>query len=86
MENNNVQLKSKSKVLAGVLGIILGGLGVHNFYLGYVKKGLIQLVLGICGFFTCGITFAISEVWGLVEGIMILSGRIDKDSNNTLLS
>ncbi|HOR74428.1 MAG TPA: TM2 domain-containing protein, partial [Kiritimatiellia bacterium] len=31
----------KSKVAAGVLGILLGALGVHKFYLGYTQAGLI---------------------------------------------
>lgn len=34
----------KSKIAAGLLGIFLGVFGVHNFYLGYIKKAVIQLV------------------------------------------
>ena len=34
---------SKSKLTAGLLGIFLGSYGVHNFYLGYIKKAVIQL-------------------------------------------
>ena len=34
---------NKSKVAAGLLGIFLGCYGVHNFYLGYIKKGIVQL-------------------------------------------
>ena len=37
----------KSKVCAGLLGIFLGTYGVHNFYLGYTKKAVIQLVLSL---------------------------------------
>src|SRR5262245_28268981 len=33
----------KQKIVAGILGILLGGLGVHSFYLGNSKKGVIQL-------------------------------------------
>ena len=37
---------SESKrITAGVLAILLGGWGVHKFYLGYTSAGLIQLVL-----------------------------------------
>lgn len=62
----------KSKLVAGLLGIFLGGLGVHNFYLGFNKRGLIQLLVSVL---TCG-TFAIfMEVWGLVEGIFYLMGK-----------
>jgi TM2 domain-containing membrane protein YozV len=56
----------KSRVAAGLLGILLGGFGAHNFYLGYTNKAILQLVLTI---FTCGI----ASIWGLVEGILILT-------------
>ncbi len=56
----------KSRVAAGILGILLGGFGVHNFYLGYTNKAILQIVVTI---FTCGI----GSLWGLVEGILILT-------------
>lgn len=34
----------KSKIAAGLLGIFLGSLGIHNFYLGFNKRGLLQLL------------------------------------------
>ncbi|MBU3702060.1 MAG: TM2 domain-containing protein [Acidimicrobiia bacterium] len=55
----------KSRVVAGILGILLGGLGIHNFYLGYNKKAVLQIIVT---FVTCGI----GSIWGLVEGILIL--------------
>ena len=51
------------KLVSGLLGILLGGLGVHKFYLGYTKEGIIQIVITI---FTCGI----GSVLGLIEGIL----------------
>lgn len=72
--------QGKSKVAAGVLGILLGGFGVHNFYLGYNAKAIIQLILGILGCFV-GFTILVSSIWGLIEGIMILTGSIDRDGN-----
>lgn len=75
----------KSKVLAGILGIILGEFGVHNFYLGYTSKGAIQFTLCLCGIFTCGLTSIIAGVWGLVDAIMILTGSIDRDGDGNLL-
>lgn len=70
------------KVLAGILGILLGWIGIHKFILGYNKEGAILLVLGLLGFFTCGITSAISGVIGLVEGIIYLT-KTDADFYNT---
>ncbi|WP_247040530.1 TM2 domain-containing protein [Arthrobacter rhizosphaerae] len=61
----------KSKIAAGLLGIFLGGLGIHRFYLGYTTIGVIQLVLTVVvGIFTLGLV----GLWGVVEGIMILAG------------
>jgi TM2 domain-containing membrane protein YozV len=70
----------KSKMAAGLLGIFLGGLGIHRFYLGYIPIGVAQLVLALLGFVTCGITSIASWIWGLIEGIMILTGSIAKDA------
>ena len=62
----------KSKVAAGVLALFLGGFGIHNFYLGYTSKGLIQLLGSVlsCGFL--GVPIAI---WAFIEGILILTAR-----------
>jgi len=54
------------KLISGLLGILLGGLGVHKFYLGYTKEGIIQIVITIL---TCGI----GSVLGLIEGILYLT-------------
>jgi TM2 domain-containing membrane protein YozV len=70
----------KSKLAAGLLGIFLGGLGIHRFYLGYTGIGIAQLALGLGGFLTCGITSIASGIWGLIEGIMILTGSINRDA------
>lgn len=52
----------KSKLAAGLLGIFLGGLGVHNFYLGFTKRALIQLLVSLL---TCGFGAVPMEIWGL---------------------
>lgn len=54
------------KIVAGILGILLGALGIHKFYLGYTKEGVLQIVITIC---TCGI----GSVIGLIEGILYLT-------------
>jgi TM2 domain-containing membrane protein YozV len=64
---------AKSKIAAGLLGIFLGGFGVHNFYLGYTTKAVIQLILTIV---SCGI----GSIWGFIEGILILTGSINTDA------
>ena len=62
---------TKSKLVAGLLGIFLGTFGVHNFYLGYNGKAVAQLLMTIL---SCGALAAVSAVWGLIEGILILAG------------
>ncbi|MFO7905356.1 MAG: TM2 domain-containing protein [Planctomycetota bacterium] len=56
--------RGKNKVTAGVLGIVLGGLGVHHFYLGSITAGIIVLVLSCC--------VGLGAIVGLVEGILLL--------------
>ena len=57
---------SEKKIVAGIFGILLGGLGIHKFYLGYTKEGIIQLIIGVL---TCGV----GGVIGLIEGIIYLT-------------
>ncbi len=57
--------QQKSKIIAGILGIFLGGFGIHNFYLGRTTRAVIQLVLTI-------FTFGVASLWGFIEGILIL--------------
>ena len=81
---------AKSKMAAGLLGIFLGSLGVHNFYLGYTGKAIAQLTLTIVGILTSCLFFGIflylgAYIWGLVEGIMILTGSINVDANGCAL-
>ena len=68
----------KSKLVAGLLGIFVGGLGIHNFYLGNNSRAVLQIVLS---FVTCGA----ASLWGFIEGIMILCGNINTDANGVPL-
>ncbi len=74
----------KSRTLAGILGILFGYFGVHNFYLGYTTKAVIQLCVTIVGLLlSCIVIGAFIvmgiAIWGLVEGVMILAGSINVD-------
>ncbi|MEG0315068.1 MAG: TM2 domain-containing protein [Erysipelotrichaceae bacterium] len=81
----NENSSEKSKVVAGLLGIFVGSLGIHNFYLGFSSKGILQVILTIAGLATCGITSIIAEIWGLIEGIMILTNKAPVDSEGKIL-
>ena len=71
------------KILAGVLAILLGSLGVHKFILGYTKEGIIMLVVTlVLGSFTCGIGATLMWAIGIIEGIMYLT-KTDEEFYNT---
>ncbi len=72
----------KSKLAAGLFGIFLGAFGVHNFYLGYIGKAVAQLLITVLSCFTLAV---VSEIWGLIEGILILSGSIAVDGKGNPL-
>ena len=83
--NNNNTINNgvaKSKIAAGLLGIFLGSFGVHNFYLGYTGKAVGQLLITVL---SCGFLSFVSAIWGLVEGILILTGSINVDAEGNYL-
>ncbi|TAD75852.1 MAG: TM2 domain-containing protein [Oscillatoriales cyanobacterium] len=59
----------KSKNTAAILCFLLGGLGIHRFYLGHTWIGVVQLL-------TCGGCL----IWSLIDSIAILTGDL-KDSH-----
>ena len=66
---------AEKKVVAGILAILLGGLGIHKFYLGYTKEGIITIIL--C--FGCG------GLIGIIEGIIYLT-KSDEDFVKTYIT
>jgi TM2 domain-containing protein len=76
----------KSRIAAGLLGIFLGGFGIHRFYLGFVGIGLTQLLLStVVAIATCGLSYAVAHAWGFVEGILLLVGAMNRDAHGTAL-
>lgn len=63
---------SKSKVAAGLLGIFLGGLGIHKFYIGCTTAGVIMLLIWLFGFVLFGFPSMIIALIGFIEGIIYL--------------
>lgn len=83
--NNPSVVFGKSKIVAGILGIFLGGFGIHNFYLGYSSKGLTQLLLTTVGWIFLGLGPLIAGIWGFIEGIDILLGNTKDSNGNDLI-
>ena len=61
----------RSFIVALLLSIFVGGLGVDRFYLGYIGLGILKLVtMGGCG------------IWSLIDIILIAMGKLkDADGN-----
>ena len=73
----------KNKIVAAALAFFFGAFGVHNFYLGYTKRGAYQLGLAIAGIVlsivVIGIFLAVAAgIWGFVDFIMILIATPDQ--------
>lgn len=64
------QKGTKNNVVAGLLGIFLGSLGIHKFYLGYTKSAVIMLLVSLLTF---GVGALVMEVIGLIEGIIYIT-------------
>ncbi|MFT5926796.1 MAG: TM2 domain-containing membrane protein YozV [Rubritalea sp.] len=76
--NQTINNQDNKKVLAGVLGIFFGGLGIHKFVLGYNQEGIILAAVTLVGIITSCIFVGALFVWipgviGLIEGIIYLT-------------
>ena len=60
-----VPLSDKQKIVAGLLQLFIGSLGIGRFYLGYTGIGVAQLL-------TCGGL----GIWALIDAILILIGKV----------
>ena len=67
--------RASNKIPAGICAILLGGLGVHKFILGYTGAGLIMLLITIL---TCGVLWPVFHIIGIVEGIIYLCKSDDE--------
>lgn len=67
--NNPRYQQENKKIVAGILAILLGYLGIHKFYLGYTKEGLIQLLLGLM--------LGLGGIIGIIEGVIYLTKSDD---------
>ena len=64
----------KSKTTALILSILLGGLGVDRFYLGYVGLGILKLITA-GGF----------GIWWLIDLILIATGKMTAKDGSELV-
>lgn len=95
------EVKAKSRLVAAILAMTLGVFGVHAFYLGKMKRGLINLIVSICFiagigsilFFSGALKNALAflipyfflEIIMIVVGVIILKKRDAVDGNGEFL-
>lgn len=78
------KISGKSRAVAAILAILLGGFGAHNFYLGKTNYAIAQLLLTVIGWILIVGPF-VSGIWAFVEFIIILCGSA-KDSEGLLVT
>ena len=72
--------RPKSRIIAGILAIVLGSIGAHDFYLGYTRKGITHLLMFVffLGWF--------SSIWALIEALYIFTGKTATDADGNPLT
>ena len=70
--NTGLPYSHRSKLVAGLLQIFLGGFGVGRFYTGHTSIAIAQIAVT---FFTCGF----GALWPLVDGIIMLTSESPRD-------
>ena len=70
--------EQKSKLVATLLCFFLGSIGIHDFYLGYTKNGIIKIILTVC-------TGVGGGIWALIDFIRLLTGSLKTDANGVEL-
>ena len=80
-------LSDKSKVVAGLLQLLglVGILGIGRIYLGQTGFGIAQLISGLLiGIVTCGIGFIVPVIWGIIDAVLILTGKVRDPQGRSL--
>lgn len=67
----NAEGAGKSQLVALLLALFVGVLGIHRFYLGYTTIGIIQLL-----------TFGGLGIWALIDLILIITGDLKPKTGN----
>lgn len=65
----------KSRIVFMLLGLFLGGIGVHNFYAGHIAKGVFQLLFALLGVswlgpMSCGAVYVLWGIYILIDSVV----------------
>lgn len=72
----------KQRVVAGLLALFFGPLGIHRFYLGHNGLGVAMLLITIL---TCGWGMIITGIWSLIDAILCFTGGLTDSQNRPLV-
>ena len=72
-----VPFSDKSRMVAGLLQIFLGSFGIGRFYTGHTGIAIAQICVT---WFTCGV----GALWPLIDGIMMLTGKVPDSQGRPL--
>ncbi len=78
----SVSSGEKSKIVAGLFALLLGGFGAHKFYLGYTTQGIITILVVWLGLILIGIPTIIMGIIVFIEGIIYLT-KSDQEFQET---
>lgn len=71
MQKSAAEGGGKSQLVALLLALFVGVLGIHRFYLGYTGIGIVQLL-----------TFGGLGIWALIDLILIITGDLKPKTGN----
>lgn len=74
-----------SKVVAGISAILLGAIGIHNFYLGYKEKGFIQVAIFLIAIIFFEPLVLVNNVWSIVDAVNIFRGKMKTSTGEELV-
>ena len=66
--NSYLLADQKNRLAYIISAVFLGEFGIHNFYAGYIGRGIAQLLISVLSF---GILFWVSWIWALIEAAVI---------------
>ena len=70
MQGPSLEEANRLKILAGVLALVVGSLGIHKFVLGCTGAGLVMLLASVLSF---GILAGPMTIIAMIEGIIYLT-------------
>jgi TM2 domain-containing membrane protein YozV len=71
-------------LIALLLCLFLGSLGVHRFYVGQTKTGVTMLLLVLLGSWIFGLGAIVAWIWAIIDLINIIIGKFTDGAGNVI--